>query len=76
MEAMGSEEFHRLRVGVGRPVGGLAEEYVLEPFLREEKDVITRAMERAVEACLCWLDEGIVEAMDRYNVSPGENRAP
>ena len=67
IEELGRSDFHRLRIGIGRPQGQITEEYVLENCAPEEAELLTRASERAVEACLSWLDEGIVLAMDRFN---------
>ncbi len=74
--SLGSRDFSRLRVGIGRPVpvGGHSQigeddivRYVLNDFTGEEKRVITSVIPMVSEAALCFLREGISQAMNRYN---------
>ena len=68
IEHLGSDDFHRLRVGIGAPVaGGDQVEYVLSRFPAEERAQILAAVERASEAVLCWLEEGLDAAMRHFN---------
>lgn len=61
--------FHRLRIGIGRPPGRQpVEEFVLEEFGAGEVESIALARERAADAATLWFDEGLVRAMDRFNV--------
>lgn len=65
---LGTEEFPRLRVGIGRP--GPAEDavsYVLRWFEREELPTISEAMQRAADAVEAWVGIGVDEAMNRFN---------
>ncbi len=73
---LGSEDFTRIRVGIGRPP--IAESstetseadviaYVLSDFTPEEKRVITEAISQVSEAIYCLLTEGLVTTMNRYN---------
>jgi len=71
-----SQDFIRLRVGIGRPVKneGSAEisedeiiAYVLSDFTAEQKQTIDQVIPRVSEAILCLLTEGLVAAMNRYN---------
>jgi len=65
---LGSEEFPRLRVGIGRP--GPAEDavtYVLEWFTRGELATMPEALGRAADAVEAWVAYGIDEAMNRFN---------
>jgi PTH1 family peptidyl-tRNA hydrolase len=61
-----SEDFPRIRVGIGRPDGDEIS-YVLSDFCAEEKDIAGEAFARVAEAILCILNEGIHSAMNRYN---------
>jgi PTH1 family peptidyl-tRNA hydrolase len=71
IEALGSQDFARLRVGIGRPPGSLdPAEYVLQPFAVEDQDLVAETLERAGEAVESWLADGIVAAMDRFNRPP------
>jgi PTH1 family peptidyl-tRNA hydrolase len=73
LEALGTDEVPRLRVGVQ---GGrysrerdLAD-YVLEPFAKEERKDFDDAVERAVEVLRIWLSRGIDAAMIFANTKP------
>jgi PTH1 family peptidyl-tRNA hydrolase len=70
IEHLGTGGFPRLRVGIGRPAHGDPEDYVLSDFAPDEWMAIEEAYERAVSAVELWLAEGIVAAMNRYNLSP------
>ncbi|MFZ1188047.1 MAG: aminoacyl-tRNA hydrolase [Pseudolabrys sp.] len=65
----GTEEIPRLRVGIGAaPREGTAD-YVLSRFFDEEKPVVRFAIDRAVEALKCAIDNGLVSAMNTFNKS-------
>lgn len=65
---LGSEEFARLRVGLGRPPGRMEPAaFVLQNFSAEEEETMGVVREQAADALECWLDKGIAEAMNRYN---------
>lgn len=68
IEQLGTEKFPRLRLGVGRPSGTKAAAgYVLKDFRGEDLEEITVTLDRAAEAAECFLREGLVTAMNRYN---------
>lgn len=73
---LGSQDFIRVRVGIGRPavVEGSAETtevdivaYVLSDFTSEEKKTVTQVIPKVSEAILCLLAEGLAAAMNKYN---------
>ena len=72
---LGSQDFTRLRVGIGRPTTeGSAEiseadivAYVLSNFTPDEKQVIVRVTPRVSEAILCLISQGLAVAMNKYN---------
>lgn len=66
--AMGTDQFPRLRVGIGPSGQRDAADYVLSRFSSEERRVIEQAVATAVQAVLCWAADGIETAMTRYNV--------
>lgn len=70
IQHLSTDAFPRLRVGIGRPTHGDPVDYVLGDFAPEERIGIEEAYERAVSAVEIWLAEGIVAAMNRYNLSP------
>jgi len=69
IEALGSEEFARLRIGIGRPSHGEAQDYVLGNFSTGQLPVIEDALQQAVEAAELFAAEGIDEAMNVANFS-------
>lgn len=64
---LGTEEFPRLRLGIGRPDTGEAADYVLEEFLPEQAGPLEEVLEQAAEAALLFVREGIETAMNRFN---------
>jgi len=70
IEEMGTNEFPRLRLGIGRPDGIDRDDvvdYVLEPFGEEELPAVKEVVERAAEGVRAFLEEGIESAMSRFN---------
>jgi PTH1 family peptidyl-tRNA hydrolase len=65
---LGSDEFARLRIGIGSPPQGWDwANYVLNKFSKEEIPEIEQAVARAAEAALIWAREGVAACMNRYN---------
>jgi PTH1 family peptidyl-tRNA hydrolase len=73
IEALGSQEFPRLRIGIGRPTRGEPRDYVLSDFTPDELAVVEGAYDSAVEAVERFVAEGIIPAMNEFNVSPTES---
>jgi len=67
IEALGSQAFPRLRVGIGRPPGNDAVSYVLSDFTADEQITLESVYERMVAAVELFLREGIEAAMNAYN---------
>jgi PTH1 family peptidyl-tRNA hydrolase len=66
--SLGTQEFPRLRIGIGRPPGRMdPAHYVLQPFDRDQRPLVAEVLPQAQAAIECWLAEGIVTAMDRFN---------
>lgn len=68
IESLGTNEFPRLRIGIGKPpedIEGI--DYVLQQFEPPDSILIDEAIERAVEAVLLFVDEGLEAAMNLYN---------
>jgi PTH1 family peptidyl-tRNA hydrolase len=74
IEQLGTTDFPRLRVGVGRgdPRRELAD-YVLGGFDTDERPVVIEAIERATDAGELFVAEGIERVMNRFN-GPGDIR--
>ncbi|MDH7576576.1 MAG: aminoacyl-tRNA hydrolase [Bacillota bacterium] len=63
-----TQDFPRLRIGIGRPLtGGDEANYVLSPFTREEQDLLEGILDQAAAAARVWATEGIEVAMNRFN---------
>ena len=65
--ALGSREFARLRIGVGAAPGPELREHVLEEFADEEEKPAVEAVQHAADAVECWIAEGLLAAMNRFN---------
>ncbi|MFW5896455.1 MAG: aminoacyl-tRNA hydrolase [Bacillota bacterium] len=65
---LGTNEFPRLRVGIGRPGENVdARDYVLQSFGAEERDLADLTLDLAVRAVICAVASGIEEAMNAFN---------
>jgi peptidyl-tRNA hydrolase, PTH1 family len=66
---LGSREFARLRVGIGRTERQVREitGHVLGKFSKEEAAILEKVLERTVAQIECYLGEGIQKAMSLYN---------
>ena len=63
-----SENFARLRLGIGHPLSKDAViDYVLERFTKTEEKDLDPVIHRVSECALAWIKEGINKAMDYYN---------
>jgi peptidyl-tRNA hydrolase, PTH1 family len=68
IERLGTAEFARIKVGIGRPPGRMdPADYVLQNFSAAEEEVFGPLRERVCDALDCWLQEGIAVAMNLYN---------
>ncbi len=68
IDVLASEEFARLRIGIGRP--NEKEEttkYVLSLFNRSEKQALKEVISRAVDCCKIWVTKGVTESMNVFN---------
>jgi PTH1 family peptidyl-tRNA hydrolase len=66
---LGTDEFSRLRVGIGQVGGERMVGHVLGTFLPDEQPVVARSIRAAADAVECWVAEGIDAAMTRFNRS-------
>jgi PTH1 family peptidyl-tRNA hydrolase len=68
IETFGTEDFARLRIGVGRGDGrrDLAD-HVLAKFDPEERTIVAEAVGRAADATELFVAEGIEPVMNRFN---------
>jgi len=74
ISALGSEDFPRIRVGIGRPQAqeqSMSEDaivnYVLSDFSPQEEAIIKPVIAKVAEAIDCFLTQGIEAAMSKFN---------
>ena len=66
--SLGSGEFCRVRIGIGKPLGKKeARDHVLSAFAADERDTATEMVETAVEATFEIISRGVDSAMNRFN---------
>ena len=68
---LANSDYHRLRIGVGRPSGevGMAG-YVLDEFSAPELEQLTPILDKVSQQCECWLRSGPEQAMNEFNGKP------
>ena len=69
---LGSADFQRLRIGIGRPEAGKTADYVLSGFTGEEAKAFDTAVTRAAEAVKTILSSGMTTAMNQFNAAVRE----
>jgi PTH1 family peptidyl-tRNA hydrolase len=68
--ATGSNEFDRVRIGIGRPPGRQdAADFVLSGFSSAEREVLPHILSTASDAITMIVEEGILAAQQKYNTS-------
>lgn len=68
IEKLGTQEFPRLRLGIGRPLGRMDPvDYVLQEFSRAEQEMLPQVLERAASAARSFVEHGIQQAMNQFN---------
>jgi PTH1 family peptidyl-tRNA hydrolase len=71
IEKLGTNDFSRLRIGIGSARGAQAVSHVLGNFSDDEIAWVAQALERSAEALECWMAKGISVAMNRFNSQSG-----
>jgi PTH1 family peptidyl-tRNA hydrolase len=66
-EALGSDDFIRIRIGIGRPLHLAVSDYVLRPFNEDQRIIIAHSLTKAKEAVVAIIDKGISFAQNKYN---------
>lgn len=66
-QQLGTDEYPRLRIGVGQPGPGEAVDHVLSRFKPGERKAVEDAIAKAAEAALVWVRQGIEACMNRAN---------
>ena len=63
---LGTQDYPRLRVGIGRPAQN-AIQHVLGGFTNAEQAILNQTLDRAVEAIEAWIEHGTEYAMNHFN---------
>jgi PTH1 family peptidyl-tRNA hydrolase len=67
IQSIGSKDFIRVKIGIGREPDMLAEDYVLKKFRKDEMILIREAVQKASEAIGLIISEGADRAMNQFN---------
>jgi PTH1 family peptidyl-tRNA hydrolase len=67
IEKLGTSDFGRLRIGIGSSEQEVAVGYVLDSPTETQRPVLAKAIDRARDAVLCWIEHGIDRAMNEFN---------
>ena len=67
IEEIGTESIGRLRIGIGQSDRADSVDFVLDGPAEEEKPLLDKAVKRARDAALCWIEYGIETAMNEFN---------
>lgn len=68
IELLGTKDFPRLRLGIGRPPGRMdPKDYVLQEFSKDELKLMPKLLSRATDAALEFVMKGLNAAMNKYN---------
>ena len=72
VESLGTKDFYRVRIGVGRPVEDelVPPDYLLRSLSKQESAELAEAEGRAAEAVLALIHEGLEAAMNRFHAPP------
>jgi len=68
IEKLGTKDFPRLRMGIGRPPGRMAaKDYVLQNFSKDDFTVIPDILNKSADAALTFVTDGLNAAMNKFN---------
>jgi PTH1 family peptidyl-tRNA hydrolase len=74
IEKLGTKDFPRLRIGIGRPPGRMdPAAYVLQDFSRDEMSALSGLLDRAADAALTFISDGLDKTMNKYNAESQES---
>ncbi|HEU0293835.1 MAG TPA: aminoacyl-tRNA hydrolase [Anaerolineales bacterium] len=68
LEQLGTKDVPRLRLGIGRPPGRMdPANYVLQNFSRNDMQETSEILDRAADATLTFVTDGLEKAMNKFN---------
>ena len=75
IQRLGTSDFSRLRVGVGRPPPRWdAADYVLGKFGEDDRPIMDVAIKDAADAVETWVKSGVQITMNQYNAGPANEK--
>ena len=70
IECLGTKDFPRIRIGIGRPPGRMdPADYVLQNIPRDEMSTLSDVLNRAADAVLAFVKDGLDKSMNQFNRS-------
>jgi PTH1 family peptidyl-tRNA hydrolase len=75
-DQLGTDEYARLRIGVGQPAPGDAVDHVLSRFRPGERKAVEEAVAGAAQAAIVWIRQGAAVAMNRFNAPEDPEKKP
>lgn len=72
IDTLRTQDIPRMRLGVGRSPVDNAISHVLGQFTKDETPGVERLLDRAVEAAVCFVEEGVNGAMNKFNQVPAD----
>lgn len=67
IQNIGTQEFIRVKIGIGRDLFVPTDKYVLSKFAKDELTLISEALEKAAESVQAIITQGVESAMNRFN---------
>lgn len=67
IDALGSQDFLRVRIGIGRSARVPAESYVLRPFPKKDEKLVRETVQNAVNAIETILTKGVSSAQNEFH---------
>ncbi len=67
IEKLGTNNFARCRIGIGRSSKDDAVDHVLDKPAKEEEPLLAEAIERTRKAVFCWIEYGTEKTMNEFN---------
>lgn len=68
IDHLGTKEFNRIRLGIGRPTNAMPiVDYVLRPFSKDQSEEVAHSVLDASDACEYWLENTFLETMNKFN---------
>ncbi|PYZ91581.1 aminoacyl-tRNA hydrolase [Salipaludibacillus keqinensis] len=68
IQQLGTDQFNRIRIGIGRPDPGIAvPDYVLGSFPPEHRQRVDESLDKASNAVLAWTEKDFLKVMNDFN---------